>query len=205
MAETSVNVLKAGAGILAVQNILLFLGVVTANISFLEYSLYIDMLGFLLLGVAYIIYAQQEGGDQKLLYAGVAIEGWLIARIIWRYVLVDQLFDLINDLDLDAVDNLVDTIQNMAYAYLFGGLFLLIAFYFVWNLNLEGGTILFVYGVINFIGVFLLVFPLLGGDDAGGGVAVGVILKMLVVPILGIIAFFMLFSKAEDHLYPMQA
>jgi hypothetical protein len=194
----STVLVKIGLGLLILQNAILaalLAGVVT------EYAFYIDLAGFLLLGVGLIM---KSGEDKNLLIAGICMLGWLAARVTWQFILASGIFtDSSSDWEA-ALNTLVDTLLDMVLALLISSVLLVIGAFFYFKSKSGGGTIFLVYGVFNVVATYLFTSPLLGAtlaeaEAAVGGMFVGILLKLIVVPILGVVTFLVMFLKFDKE------
>jgi len=202
MSNISDYVLRLGALALVIQNIMLFFGFVLLQEDILRYAFYLDMIGFAVLGLAYLGFVIEKKHSIRVFLGALAIIGWVVARYIWNYVLTDNFIDKLITLDLNADDAeaLLTNYDEMINAFLIGAVLLLVGFFLIWSADLEGGTFLFAYSIFNLIGVFLVSYPILFEDPSGGiGFLVGAVFKIIFIPIVGIIAFAILFGKAGNH------
>ena len=194
----STVLVKIGLGLLILQNAILVAllgGFVT------EYAFYIDLAGFLLLGVGLIM---KSGEDKNLLIAGIGMLGWLAARITWQFILAEGLFSDTSDDWEVAINNLLNTLLDMVLALLISSILLVIGAFFYFKSKQGGGTIFLVYGVFNVIATYLFTSPFLGAtiaeaEAAVAGLFVGILLKLIVVPILGIVTFLVMFLKFDKE------
>lgn len=205
--NTGITLFKVGAIIILVQNVLYFIGGNIGDGSLIEYVLYIDLVGFLLLGLGYILVGNQSDNGQQFLFGGIGILGWLAARLYWQFVAVDNLTNSLSDVGLTDPEPLVDAFYSMVWGFLISALLLMVGAFFIWRVSGKGGLMFFSYAVVNFIAVFFIVQPFLGAttadnvDAAAGGFVLGFVVKLLVVPILGIITFIRLGTSVNEHFH----
>ncbi|MHA2249727.1 MAG: hypothetical protein ACXAD7_05165 [Candidatus Kariarchaeaceae archaeon] len=199
--STNTTLLKIGALVLVVQNVMLMPGLFAAPDLAASFGFYIDIVGFLLVGIAFLLLSQDEDEDKSMvLLGGIGFLGWVVCRVFWQFILAEGLFDdTSGDADEEFLDNLVDTLIDMLWAFFISAIFLMVACFALWKAKKAGGALL-AYGIINLIAVFLFVNPLIGqeADEADvGGMVVGFLMKLLLVPIFGIVAFLMMYRNAD--------
>ena len=123
-------------------------------------------------------------------------------RVLWQFILVD---DLVTSGSIGDIGGFVDTFFEMVWAFFISAICLLIGTIFIMQQKTKGSTILFVYGLVNAIAVFLIVQPLIATDpsnfdDQLGGLLFGFVIKVIVVPILGIASFISIGTNTNEHL-----
>lgn len=199
---TSTLIIKIGLGALLIQNVLL---VAILGGVLLDFVLYIDLAGFLLLGIGLILRSREGEANSNLMFAGLGVLGWVAARVTWQFILVDSLSLAGETSDWEtALENVLQTLLDMATAFLVSALLLALGAFFYFRSKEGGSTIFFVYALFNFIATYLFASPFLGvtlaeAENAIGGLFVGLLLKLLVIPILGVITFLIMILKFDKE------
>jgi len=197
------TILKIGAGILLLQNVLLIL---ILQGAFSPFYFYIDLAGFAVLGAGFFLLSQEdELHKTNYLVGAIGIFGWLISRIMWQFVVAGDFMNDAGDLgdNLDDFDALAETIIDMATWFLISAICLVVAGFFIMKTKRSGSTMFFSYTLVNVLASYLMASPFIGAtvseaEEAVGGLIFGVLIKFLVVPILGIVAFAQMVFKDEE-------
>ncbi|MFX0050597.1 MAG: hypothetical protein ACFFAJ_01815 [Candidatus Hodarchaeota archaeon] len=178
----------------------------------------LDLLGFSLLAIGYILYSTPIS-EKKLYYlsGGVFIVGWVIIRIISQYIFPFVLlengrayFDMLEVLTPQPwggglEEAIRDKPHLLTYRYdlivmwnfIFGGLSLGVGSILIWRAQSgKEGRLFMIYGLINLIAVlmyiplFLWPYLLQTGEYVSTSVLIpGVLMKGFLVPIIAVIAF----------------
>ena len=75
--NSGLTLVKIGAMVLFAQNIIWFIGGFIAVGALYDIILYIDLIGFLHMGIGYIMTAN-DCGSQNYLYGGLRFIGWVV-------------------------------------------------------------------------------------------------------------------------------
>ncbi|MDH5402781.1 MAG: hypothetical protein OEY49_09850, partial [Candidatus Heimdallarchaeota archaeon] len=113
--------------VLFAQNIIWFIGSFVGDGVLYNILLYIDLIGFLLMGIGYIMTAN-NGGSQNYLYGGLGFIGWVVCRVLWQFILVE---DLVTSGSIGDVSGFVDTFFEMVWAFFISAICLLIGTIFI--------------------------------------------------------------------------
>ena len=202
--DQSTLLIKLAYIIIIVQNIMIYAGIFVAS-SLLEFMLYVDIIGFALLGLGFVLFALNLS-EQKITYllAGVAFLLWVVFRVYWQFIALSG-FTFGNTSDATtAIQDLAESLFQMIFAFFLAALVLFVACVLLWYvLRGADGILVLAFGLVNFIAVALLFLPIFQLADASAvsnaaaSLLGGVLLKILVVPALGLICFLALFLKAD--------
>ena len=211
--KQNVLILQIGMIDLLIQNLIFLIGLtglVPKNL--LPYDFYMDIIGFIFLGIGYILYSQQEVVSNVKAYffkGGILILLWIALRVIWQIILGGNV--LFSNISNTNANNLTDylpvffnTIRSnidILIAFIPAGIALGIASVFIYRIkkdlgtkkNLDG-TFFLIFGLSNMIIVFIMSLAFFGlvitGIRLFGLIVVIVLaLKLLLIPFLAIIAF----------------
>jgi hypothetical protein len=210
--EQADRLLKTAFTFLVIQNVLLTLGLFlyfTYKFPLFYLLLNLDLLGFLLVAIGFILYSTQITEYKKYYFGcGLCFLGWLLCRLLAQYIIPfvflqrgEAFYDLLmsfrwGGLDLGTPESRLSDklyilpsihIQRMMYLIILGGVLLGIGSILVFcaQRDLKGLTFM-IYGIINLIGVYFLV-PFQNLDTAPD--AQGTMIKVFIVPVLGILVF----------------
>lgn len=198
----NILLLKIALIILLVQNFLIVASPIVGP-DFFNLVWYIDIIGFLLLGVGYVLYSMHEVNEKKNLFllGGLLIVGWVIFRILWQFILIQGLN--ITDVSIEAIEDFVGSLISMMYSFILGAVVLGVGSVLIWKAqDGQDGLFFMIFGVVNLAAVLMIFFPLFGAtaETADTGallIVIGFLIKLLVVPVLGIIAFFLMFQNSD--------
>ncbi|MFX1255833.1 MAG: hypothetical protein ACFFCZ_29780 [Promethearchaeota archaeon] len=200
--------------ILLVQN-----GALVIFLGYLIVPFYIiDVIGFLLLAVGYLLYSSQKV-EQKRYYfiGGLCLLGWVICRVLYQFIipllLLPQLleecasypnilsihFDFFLGYTCPSLPLWTTAAAVMTNFIFLGGLALALGSIVIWRTQKDkkGQIIFMVYGVCNAIVITLFAltrFPAVNMstplESIGGTILY--LAKGFIVPLLGVIAFFLM-------------
>ena len=172
---------------------------------------YIDIIGFFIIGLGYILVAT-DLTDKKNLYFGSGgfLIGWVVFTLIWRFI--TKFYEItINAANTDAtLTNFFQQVANERLLFssstILASLFLFVGSLFIYKAHGGAGAILLVvFALLNFIGMLLIAGPAYLAPDSttdasnlAMGVIIGLILKIILVPIMGLVAFLVLVLKTND-------
>ena len=173
---------------------------------------YLDILGFLIIGVGYILlFTTMDARKNLYAGAGVCFVLWALLTFVWRVVT--------NFYGLSAIWSDTNTTAGNFFTKIFTEriafsvtAFLAALFLFVGSILIykaQGGTgtvMLITFAFINFIGMAFLAGAfffyqenqLTNVSNLAAGVTLGLLLKIILVPILGLVSFLILLIKASD-------
>ena len=83
--EKAIKLLRIAFLVLLCQNILIFFSLNSTITFFIVFT--VDLLGFFLLSVGYILFAQISAKKKVILGGGLCLLGWVMVRIIYQYIL----------------------------------------------------------------------------------------------------------------------
>ena len=210
--KQNIQVLQLGALVLIIQNLLIFLGLVALiPKNFIYYDFYIDIIGFIILGIGFILYAQQKQALNTKGYffrGGILILMWIILRIIWQIILGGNiLFSNISNTSASSLTAYLPVffttvLANIAmlFAFIPAGIALGIASIYIYRSKKNLGTkknfdgVLFLaFGLINMITILIMGFSLfsvaMGVKSLGFLTLIALALKLVFIPFLAIITF----------------
>ena len=191
-------ILQTGALVVFLHN-LLFISSFGIN-SILNFIFYLDLIGFFLLGIGYIVWSfQEENRNNKtpLRITGVMIILWLVLRVYWQFFLTKGSLLSFNE-GSDPVKLFESNIQAMMYFFILSGIVLLIGSYYAWRSFRGRGTFLFFgFGIINLVGILMITLPSLSGSlsQSLDVFIMGGFIKLFILPIIGIITYLFLFLQ----------
>lgn len=173
---------------------------------------YLDIIGFFIIGLGYILVAF-DIGEKKPLYlgSGALLIGWSFFTIIWRFItkFYNITFDLSNT--NTTMTEFLTQVANERLIFsgssILASLFLFIGSLLIYKAHGGSGAILMVvFTLLNFIGMILIAGPVYllpesevtNASNLALGVLFGLFLKLILVPIMGLIAFLVLVLKTND-------
>lgn len=173
---------------------------------------YLDILGLLIVGIGYILlYSIVQERKGFYLGAGVCFILWVVFSLIWR--IITEFYNIsFNSSDSgQAWDNFSTNLLNerllFSFSFIIAGLLLFIGSILIYKAHGGVGTIMLTtFSLLNFIGVILIGAPiyllpeaqLSNADNLAVGVLVGLFLKIIIVPIIGLISYLILVLKSGD-------
>ena len=182
-------------GILTVQNVWLLVdALVFQNLSL--YPFYLDLLGFFLLDLSFIVFASSTNHSRNQLYLGALfISGWLLFRIWWQFGIFggQNIFDTEN-FDPSKVNvSFFDFIRLVIYLIPLSGISLGLGTFFIWRaINSRAILLFFIYGIINAIASIFFIL--------GGLIFIGLIAKIYLIPLIGIFVFGVNLFKCSEYI-----
>ncbi len=199
-------IIKIGLYCLILQNILVPLAMFVPVIYLL------DLVGFFILGIGFLIHSQPKSYKRHyFLIAGGCILGWIICRISSQFIIPNLLLELDN-FDILGHVHYISYISElvsfamvfgyyeaelpslysslMSFSFIVGGLFLCGAFILIWFTEKKEWRMkksylfLLGYSLLNVIVIFLIVL-----SPSGVFFTTFVLLKVTLVPLLGVVGF----------------
>ena len=189
--------------------------------SFVSLLFYVDITGFLLLGLGYMAYPTDVPSEKKIyLTSSFCIIFWVICRGIWQFLITENhlgnLYDYLQTptSEMGILKLLSQPITYIKFPLLIGGLALGLGAFFLFRVRKEYDRRLFmIYAVINMIAVSLISLPIIIYDlysflalDSILSLEItaifvyapffGLLLKIIIIPLLGALAFLRLFLKS---------
>ncbi len=192
--------LLVGSGLLIFQNFILFINnlgdyeddeflfntIVALDDADLEYI--IDILGFLALGVAFILAAAERSDKTNYYIVGVGSIAWALLRIVWQFIL----------LDLDEIDPFSDEdvfFDSEVTVFLIANILLFVGLLYLYFMN-KDNRFLLAYTVTNLVSsVFIFItmhsetFDWLESWDEDLLMWLSFKLKLIISPLIAMVAF----------------
>ena len=164
MKDNAKLALLAGSGLLIVQNLILFFSnlgdykddeFVFNTMLALEdgdFEYIIDILGFLALGVAFILAAAERSDKTNYYIVGVGSIAWGLLRIVWQFILLDY-----GEADLFSDDDFILDFDSEVSVFLVANIALFVGLLYLYFMNKENRFLL-AYTITNFVSsVFIFI------------------------------------------------
>ncbi len=232
--NVTIYIIQLASLLLLIQNlflsfpVLIVLAMLLSDISpFIFYSIlsmlfYLDIIGFLLLGIGYTTFMTPDFEEKKpYLITGICIILWVVCRLLWQFFLTGNLLgDLNNYLQtptgaMGILELWAEPLDDIKFPFFIGGLALSFASIMLFRARKEVEERLFmVYGINNMIAVLLIFLPLISfpifnlftSITAGSGPSsilglfilapyFGLFMKLFIIPLLGVLSFLKLLLK----------
>ena len=196
--------IKIGFLAILIQNVLLLSGLFV-SVGLFEIALLVDIIGFALLGLGFLLFSSHDNEHKnQYLIGGLGFLAWVGLRVTWQFVITSGLNFTGGTDPTQAFDAIAQTILGMIFAFFLSSVAMLVATIAIWHaIRGADGVLLLVFGVLNFIGVFLLFLPLFQLTDvtavtnAAASLLAAILLKLLIVPVVGIITFIVLLVRSS--------
>ncbi|MFX1255528.1 MAG: hypothetical protein ACFFCZ_28250 [Promethearchaeota archaeon] len=150
--EQTVFLLRIGIGIVFIQNGLLLslyvIGAFGLVPRIMSLALCIDIIGFLTIALALLLFSQYEILKKKIYYrfSGLFIVGWVIVTIFWRVLLL-----------IESKDVFYVVVMPMSLFLSLSAILLAIGTICLYYVRRDGFTRMFsIYGILNVIGTFVM-------------------------------------------------
>lgn len=216
--ELNVILLRLAFVLIFIQNLFLLLGSVIPQDSIII-LFYLDLVGFSVLAIGYLIYFTQDS-ERSFLWGGLGILGWVVSRVINQFVILGFITqipeldtsgyvptgDIIQDIIGELIHGIIQTLSpyaiGMAVFFVLSGISLGIGAYFIWQA--QGGIdglFFAIYSLTNLVLVLMIGLPIIIAGEIASLFALGIMttipfaLKFLLVPILALITCFIMFLR----------
>jgi len=187
--------------------------------SIISMLFYLDIIGFLLLGIGYVTYQTLDIDKKKIYFiGGICIILWVICRFLWQFILTGNLLgDLYNYLQtptgaMGVLELWGEPLDDIKLPFFIGGLALCIASIVIFRTKEEANERWFmIYGINNMIAILLISLPLIiypvfelmiAGSEPSQILGLfilapyfGLFMKLFVIPLSGVLAFLKLLLK----------
>lgn len=213
----------ANLGFLLLMPLVAFLSNEIISIILTGMIMLLDIIGFLILGIGILKHKHEDKISLRI--AGSCFVGWAFLALVWRFLSpIYSLFPLFGKFSLN-LNLLTTLAYNLAFwftersvplnlpflegilipvswIFILNGLPLLIATFYT-NKVLEGSSKrLLIFGICNFLGVMMLGLPTFIGVRPGDLTDIrfllmelGILIKVILVPILGTLTFWDIFNR----------
>ena len=178
---------------------------------------FVDISGFLLLGLGYIIQSTRNTSEKTLYLAGGScIIFWVVFRVLWQFIITTNLLeDVLGNVgsgsSMGILDNLGEPLEQIKYPFLIGSVTLGAGVLLIYSAKRDRINKLFAaYGLLNMVAVLMIAAPAvilpfvtelnieIPFEVTFGFVIAplfGLVAKILVVPLIGIITFFLMLLR----------
>ena len=161
--------------------------------------LILDLLGFGGIGGGLMLKSQILENSERYLQAGLALLFWVLFSILWRFLLVGNIFSKSSNLD-----EFVQNIQTALVFIMISSIIMAGGFFFLQSTKQVLAERLFKFGLLNLLGSILLwqFFQSFDIQNASSSldpqnVLVALTLKTIIIPLFAVIAFIQL-AKSEE-------
>lgn len=183
------NILRILFLLLIVENGLFYIAIFAqgSNDSVFQAIIYFDVLLYLFLGIILILQGVSNSLVQFTM-AGIAFIVWVVTTVIWRLEL-NFYSGVINTTNTNSISQTLNTVFPF---YLIAGFFFAVGIFFLSKgIHAKGGEsfLINLYGIINLISVILTLQ------------GIGLIPKLFLVPLLGMIAYSLLVKGISKKYY----
>ena len=185
------NIFKILFILLIVHNIHLLGAILISNLNsnsdFIHYVLYLDIILYALLAI-FLLVQGLTSKNISLLLSGLAFVIWDVATLAWRLEL-NIFSEVINNNNTNTLANTVNSVLDL---FLLAGIAFFIGIYLLSSaLKLEKRNMILInlYGIVNLLSV-ILTFGF-----------IGLIPKIFLVPVLGVIAYYLLFKEINVKMF----
>lgn len=175
---------KYGFLILIFQNIFLFLIIIFGLFDIpIDFIFYLDLMGFLLLFLSFLLQYLDEKKLQDLIIA-FSFFGWIVPRIIWQFILDTSSITSRIYNDGDATFLPTSVMDNGSWIFI-SSIFLLTAGIYYHRSKYNQSKLFLLYTGVNFISALLY----LSQTD------IGMISKVMITPFIGVIFYYLVLTE----------
>jgi len=175
------------------------------SIIFVGLTMFIDIIGFAIFGLG-ILKARNEN-QLAVKVSGFCYLGWALFTFIWRILspilFIPQVGYLSLDLGLITSNMALIMLNNIIIIILFilNGILLVIGTLLTEKIYEGSPRFLLPYSIVNLFGILMISLPLFIGVELGTmniffiSMEIGLLIKIIVVPIIGILLFWSFFNQ----------